>query len=71
MKGFIKAVRIMSLLLLTYFVYKEAGVIRPATEVDHIIPRSKGGTDIWENLQALCKSCHSKKTRRENSGNYT
>ena len=39
----------------------------PATDVDHIKPRSEGGADLeYENLQSLCKSCHSKKTRREN-----
>ena len=39
---------------------------RPATEVDHIQPRSKGGA-LWdrENLQALCSACHSRKTSRE------
>ena len=36
-----------------------------ATEVDHVIPRSEGGQDTFENLQGLCKSCHSKKTARE------
>jgi 5-methylcytosine-specific restriction endonuclease McrA len=36
-----------------------------ATEVDHIQPLSRGGGHEWENLQALCKSCHSKKTARE------
>lgn len=35
-----------------------------ATDVDHIKPRADGGTDEWTNLQALCHSCHSKKTRR-------
>lgn len=33
-----------------------------ATEVDHIVPRSRGGTDQFENLQSLCKACHSRKT---------
>lgn len=38
-----------------------------ATEVDHIVPLSKGGSRLaMDNLQALCKSCHSKKTRAEN-----
>jgi len=33
-----------------------------ATDVDHIVPRSAGGTDDWYNLQALCHACHSAKT---------
>ncbi len=41
---------------------------RPAEEVDHILPLADGGTHKWENLQALCKSCHSKKTIRDNRG---
>jgi 5-methylcytosine-specific restriction protein A len=39
------------------------GITAAATEVDHIIPISKGGA--WfdaDNLQSLCKSCHSRKT---------
>lgn len=44
------------------------GIIVPATDVDHIVPRSRGGEDVIENLQSLCHSCHSMKTRRENHG---
>lgn len=33
-----------------------------AQVVDHVIPKRSGGTDKWENLQALCASCHSRKT---------
>lgn len=31
-----------------------------AREVHHKVPLSEGGTNATENLQALCKSCHSK-----------
>ena len=41
---------------------------RPANEVDHITPKRAGGEDDDENLQALCKSCHSVKTMRERYG---
>jgi RNA-directed DNA polymerase len=36
-------------------------------EVDHITSRSKGGSDRYENLQALHKHCHIQKSRLENS----
>lgn len=34
-------------------------------EVDHIIPRSKGGKDVYKNLQLVHKACHEAKTRGE------
>lgn len=34
----------------------------PATDVDHKIPKAKGGTDDDSNLQALCGQCHRDKT---------
>ena len=37
----------------------------PATEVDHIKPKSIGGTDDRSNLQALCSPCHRSKTGRD------
>ncbi len=47
-------------------VHAKAGEVVPATDVDHIIAKRCGGTDTWENLQALCHSCHSRKTAAEN-----
>jgi len=41
------------------------GTLTPATEVDHIVPLRDGGTNHESNLQPLCKSCHSKKTVKE------
>jgi len=38
---------------------------RKRLTIDHIIPESKGGTLVKENLQTLCKSCNSKKGNRE------
>lgn len=29
--------------------------------IDHVIPRSKGGRDTWENLVACCTKCNLKK----------
>ena len=46
------------------------GVIRLATDLDHIIPH-KGDMDLfWQrsNWQGLCKSCHSTKTAKEDGG---
>lgn len=36
-------------------------------EVDHIIPKSKGGPDTYANLQLLHKACHEAKTRMDAS----
>lgn len=36
-----------------------------AKEVDHIIPKSRGGTNDMSNLQSLCVKCHRSKTVKE------
>ncbi|MEA5599358.1 group II intron reverse transcriptase/maturase [Rivularia sp. UHCC 0363] len=36
-------------------------------EVDHIIPKSKGATDTWKNLQLLHRHCHDEKTATDGS----
>lgn len=36
-----------------------------ATQVDHITPKAQGGTDALDNLQAICKPCHTVKTIME------
>jgi len=44
---------------------KKTGRVSMATEVDHIIPLFKGGTDALENLNALCSEHHADKTRKD------
>lgn len=40
----------------------------PASDVDHIRPRRDGGSDAWDNLQALCGAHHKRKTALQSSG---
>lgn len=35
-----------------------------AENVDHVIPRSRGGRHAWENVVAACKRCNSRKKNR-------
>lgn len=46
---------------------EKKGILTPATEVDHIVPHHGSEALFWDedNLQALCKSCHDKKTAKE------
>lgn len=32
-----------------------------AENIDHVIPRSKGGTHTWENVVAACRPCNARK----------
>ena len=38
-------------------------LLPPDHEVDHVVPVALNGSDSLENLQALCRPCHSQKTR--------
>ncbi len=46
-------------------IHAEHGETVAATEVDHQTPLREGGTHRVDNLQALCKICHSRKTAVE------
>ena len=35
-----------------------------AENVDHVIPRSRGGTHTWENVVASCRHCNARKENR-------
>ena len=41
---------------------------RKEAHVDHVLAKAKGGTDADDNLQTLCRSCHSRKTIQEDGG---
>lgn len=43
----------------------KVGIYTKADAVDHIIPKSQGGTDSITNLQSICNSCHTSKTQLE------
>mgnify|MGYP003350640301 FL=1 len=36
----------------------------PAENLDHVIPRSKGGRHAWDNVVASCRRCNSRKENR-------
>mgnify|MGYP001627150511 CR=1 FL=1 len=40
------------------------GTTSPPLTVDHVIPRSRGGADQWENLVCACVHCNNKKGSR-------
>ena len=40
------------------------GKTKPGLTVDHVIPRSRGGASIWENIVAACAACNRRKGNR-------
>jgi 5-methylcytosine-specific restriction endonuclease McrA len=36
----------------------------PAESIDHIVPRSRGGQHVWENVVAACRRCNLRKGSR-------
>jgi 5-methylcytosine-specific restriction endonuclease McrA len=37
---------------------------RPAENVDHVIPKSRGGAHTWDNVVAACRPCNARKENR-------
>ena len=37
---------------------------RELLSIDHVIPRSRGGTDAWDNVTTACTSCNVRKASR-------
>ncbi|HVL63683.1 MAG TPA: HNH endonuclease [Actinomycetota bacterium] len=37
---------------------------RPAENVDHVVPRSRGGRHTWDNVVASCRPCNARKENR-------
>jgi 5-methylcytosine-specific restriction endonuclease McrA len=35
-----------------------------AENLDHVVPKSKGGLHVWENVVAACRRCNSRKENR-------
>lgn len=35
-----------------------------AENLDHVVPRSRGGTHTWDNIVAACRRCNSRKENR-------
>ena len=36
----------------------------PADSIDHVLPRSRGGKNVWENVIAACRGCNLRKRDR-------
>lgn len=40
------------------------GGVRGTLTIDHVVPRSKGGTSAWENIVTCCAPCNRRKADR-------
>lgn len=36
----------------------------PSAEIEHIVPRARGGEDTWDNLTGACPTCNSRKSAK-------
>lgn len=46
------------------WVCQYCGTDKPGLTVDHVIPRSRGGESVWENIVAACAACNRRKGAR-------
>jgi 5-methylcytosine-specific restriction endonuclease McrA len=37
----------------------------PATSIDHVVPRSRGGKHVWDNVVSCCRRCNHTKADRQ------
>lgn len=37
---------------------------KPGDTIDHVMPKSRGGKDTWENMACACRSCNHRKADR-------
>lgn len=42
----------------------------PADEVDHVVPKARGGSDDRSNLRAMCHRDHARRTARDSPGGW-
>ena len=49
-------------------VCRQPGCGQLSVDVDHVVSKARGGTDLLDNLQGLCHEHHSLKTAQEDGG---
>jgi len=53
-----------NILLRDNYTCQYCGTRKPPLTIDHVIPKSRGGKDTWENLVTACVKCNAKKGDR-------